>query len=137
MNKKELIKEIKEERNKLFRTIIKPLDNLIDGYEETLNEEKAKELVGKYFVYRDNCYSCPEMKDDYWDSYYLILDKEGNVLKVEKDSEGNIGINKEKMGMFPDIQEHYEECSGKEFDEELQKLSGELNKNIDDSGANI
>lgn len=31
-------------------------------------------LVGKSFVYRNNSYSCPEKKSDYWDVYKKVLE---------------------------------------------------------------
>ncbi|MFW6172559.1 MAG: hypothetical protein ACOC5T_02335 [Elusimicrobiota bacterium] len=128
MKKEELIKGLRKERNRLYKNIITPLDDFIKKHIEEEEKEKAEELVGRFFVYRNNCYSLPESDDDYWDVYYAILDKEGTVLKIEKDSEGDIRIDKVKMYSFPDISEDYEECSRREFRKHLDKLQSELNK---------
>jgi hypothetical protein len=32
-----------------------------------------EKLVGRYFVYRKTCYSCPEKHTDYWDVFRRVL----------------------------------------------------------------
>jgi len=41
--------------------------------------------IGDVYVYRKNCYSCPEKPEDYWDTYHYIIKKldENHILVQE------------------------------------------------------
>lgn len=65
--------------------------------EQSRRREESEAMIGKVFVYRNNCYSCPENPDDYWDIYHLItgVDEDGYPVgvSIQDDKQGMIKIN--------------------------------------------
>ena len=60
MNKKALSKEISEKELKLIQ-LKEELYDLKDRYEEEFEAKEIEEkYIGRYFMYKDNSYSCPE-----------------------------------------------------------------------------
>jgi len=56
-----------------------------------------EEYIGKTYAYRNNCFSCPENKSDYWDVYYKIISydedkKRYRYFSFQKDSHGDVTI---------------------------------------------
>ncbi len=126
MNKE--LEKIKEKIGKIQKEQLAPL---IARRNELRNIEEGKAylaFVGKVFVYRDNCYSCPEKPDDYWDIYVKVVDVfDGGMktLSVQKTAYGFVEIKLEKSWGTSYI-ESLEECSESEFEKEYNKLMKEL-----------
>lgn len=58
--------------------------------EDTYNRETVmpiiRKLVGRYLIFRRNCYSCPTKPSDYWDCYCRVDRADGRVLHVTEAS---------------------------------------------------
>ena len=35
---------------------------------------ELKKYIGQCFIYKNNCYSCPQKKSDYWDEFLMVID---------------------------------------------------------------
>lgn len=133
---------LKLERDGLVNLITKlrePYQKRLTEIDNILWEEKVKEAetnIGKCFVYRRNCYSCPKKESDYWDTYLKIcgfhkaIDNDDSdryiVIRCEKDSYGLIKLSQENDCISYPRFEDYEEVSSEEFDEVYRKLLAEL-----------
>lgn len=114
---KELDKEINEkvaERNKLK-------EQYFTSY--ALEELKEKYL-DRYFVYRNNCYSCPENESDYWDVYYkpINVNEYGAIeaIRLEIDKYGEI---RSSIATMPP---KMEEITKEEYVKETMKIINEF-----------
>ena len=98
MERNELEKLIEDQKQ-----IISDASNKLKQLENNLFMEYTElDIIRKYFntywMYKDNCYSCPETEADYWNIYKFIYAVDGNKLKYisfEVDSFGNISIKDE------------------------------------------
>ena len=135
-----LTKEMERLRN-ASKIASMPFDKKIREIDELLWAEKVKlaeKNVGKCYVYERNCYSCPETDADYWNTFFKVtslhkaVDKDDFdyycVLKIEKDSRGNIEIKQYKEGIssyrFDD--RSHKEIKPKEFNKVFNRLLAEL-----------
>lgn len=91
---KEEIKKVSEQIEKLQNKVRALVDKREKLNEEFLEQNKIPEsFVGYSYIYRNNSYSCPQKKSDYWDEYCFIVDyKESmfEILRFSKDSNGMI-----------------------------------------------
>lgn len=63
--------------------------------EDAENKKRTASVVGKYFKYPRNCYSCPEKESDYWPVYFWAQKPSGSGihgLSFETDKYGDIRI---------------------------------------------
>ena len=108
--------------------------------EETKDDlEKAKKLVGKYFAYRKNSYSCPENPEDYWDILYKVLAvtrKEDSSYislicqNVSIDSYGWVNIETKEETLYDDSEfiVGNDTATKEEYDELFSRAMRELEK---------
>jgi hypothetical protein len=98
MNREEL-KQCIAEKEKIIRQYDEELYELRDEYDSKyVSEDLKKQYLNKFFIYKDNCYSCPEKPEDYWNIYYYIDKIEGttfNCIIIEKDKYGEIKIRRD------------------------------------------
>lgn len=117
----DLDKQIEESKNELY--------SLMDEFKEKYEVEDNKALyLNKYYKYKDNCYSCPNNPEDYWDIYYRVVDvtSEGiQCIIVEKDSDGTIKIGREIR--YDCAMTHLIEITKEEYCEQFDKLINEIN----------
>lgn len=134
---KKTLKQLKKESLELTREI-----NRIEEEEiQKVCIPELKKLVGKYYAYRKNAYSCPEKPSDYWDVFRKIIDwvesnERGFHFIYEEfsiDSNGKISLeveetyaytNKEWWGKIPFS--GYEEITSVEYDSEKAKMFSEM-----------
>ena len=113
----------------------KEIDNMIfKKYELQEKHFKLYELqnikekyLNKYFIYRNNCYSCQKKKSDYWNVYYKVIEvnDDGGIIAVslEKDKYENISSEIKTIGTdYIDL----EEITEKEYIKETSKILGVL-----------
>lgn len=65
-----------------------------------------RKLVGRYLIFRRNCYSCPTKPSDYWDCYCRVDRADGRVLHVTEasvDSRGVGTIERKQLVCFDGI----------------------------------
>ncbi len=115
-----------------YNARLKEIDELL--WEEKIEEAKAN--IGKCFVYRNNCYSCPKTKRDYWDNFYKIIgfhkavDEEDFdryiIVECYKDSKGLIEIRQNHDCLSCPRFEDYEEISPERFDKVYKEFLAEL-----------
>lgn len=90
-------------------------------------EDIKKKYINKYFVYRDNCYSCPEDKSDYWNVYYKVIEVTDNggivAVSLQKDKYGRIESEVNTAGIDS---LNLEEITEKEYIRETSKILGVL-----------
>lgn len=98
------------------------------------DQEKKKELpdklarVGKCYVYRRNCYSCPQKESDYWDTFYRVLayceaSDAHVVLKTDICAYGKATISTDFQCFALNS---LQECSDREFMEALARAQAEF-----------
>lgn len=90
-------------------------------------EEIKKKYLNKYFVYRNNCYSCPSEKSDYWNVYYKVIEvnEYGAIIatSLQKDKYGKI---ESTIGAVGVDHLNLEEITEKEYIKETSKILGVL-----------
>lgn len=62
-----------------------------ERYFDEVIAPKLQKMVGEYWVYRGNCYSCPEKPSDYWDMHARVESVDGAMITLtvaEVDSYG-------------------------------------------------
>ena len=133
MEKRKQLEKIKKEIDIKYDKYLKKLYEERTKIQDEIENEDCKALVGKTFIYKNNSYSCPEKKSDYWNVYLKVVDVfDGGIIcfTCEKDSDGNIQIQTEKrygknslIGYVP--------CKEKEFEKHLLKLKEEINMKLD------
>lgn len=129
----ELLTKIKQQEEKLNkeRTILRKLEQKYTSlYEILLLQEKYS---NKFYKYQDNCYSCPESPNDYWNVYYYIynVNDKGNAqtISFQKDKNGEIRIingniyNLESKNII--------EIRSREFVDTWDEIIEEINKMAD------
>lgn len=83
-------------------------------------DELKKKYLHKYFVYRNNCYSCPEKESDYWNVYYKVINvnEYGGIeaISLQKDKYGR--IESQITQMSPEL----EEITKEEYIKETMKI---------------
>lgn len=127
MNKTEMKKQI-EQLDKEIDSKIAEKVRLQEKYFKLYDlQEIKKKYLGKYYIYRDNCYSCPSENSDYWNVYYKVIDvDESGAIKavsLQKDKYGKIvsGIDVIGVGSL-----HLDEITEKEYIRETSKILGIL-----------
>jgi len=126
-NRKEL-NVVNKKIDKLYNKFIKPLEKEKSILREKVEKEKCESLLGKTFVYKDNSYSCPSKKSDYWNNYMKVVkvgDYGVDCLIVSKDSYGRIQIEIERLN--EDLM-GYSPCSKSSFERNYEKLLKEIEK---------
>lgn len=119
-----------------LKTKIKLLDREIDNNiaeKYKLQEEYYKmyeiprlneKYLNKYFIYRNNSYSCPKTENDYWNVYYKVIKIAENggieAIELQKDKYGK--IESSITTMSPDL----EEITENEYIRETSKILGAL-----------
>jgi len=63
---KEKLAQLKKEEAKIRQEI----NQII----EKVQIPRLKKMVGQCFAYRNDCYSCPKKKSDYWNAFRKIID---------------------------------------------------------------
>ena len=124
----------KDVLNQKIKDIDKEINNKIQEkynlQEEYFKLYKLKELkekyLNKYFVYRNNCYSCPEKETDYWNVYYKVINinKYGSIeaISLQKDKYGR--IESQITQMSPEL----EEITKEEYIKETMKIVNDFMK---------
>lgn len=86
----------------------------------TIQEEETRDalrlLVGRYFKYPKNCFSCPEKPSDYWPIYRrVVLNEGGNPISFEfqTDKYGRVETKTEEL--FHGSSPEWVEIKGEEF----------------------
>jgi hypothetical protein len=82
------------------KSIIEADNVQLQNLQSTLFKEyEEMEIIRKYFntywMYKDNCYSCPNNEEDYWNVYYFIYAVDNSRVKgisFQQDSNGKIII---------------------------------------------
>lgn len=93
-------------------------------------DELKKKYLNKYFVYRNNCYSCPEKESDYWNVYYKVINVNecGGIeaISLQKDKYGR--IESQITQMSPEL----EEITKEEYIEETMKIVNDFMKRYEE-----
>ena len=105
--------------------------NIAEKYK--LNKEYIKlyeiprlkeKYLNKYFIYRNNSYSLPKEKSDYWDVYYKVIEITENggikAIETQKDKYGKIESTITNMSFALD------EITEKEYIDGISKIIGIL-----------
>lgn len=128
----------KDVLNQKIKDIDKEINNKIQEkynlQEEYFKLYKLKELkekyLNKYFVYRNNCYSCPEKETDYWNVYYKVINinKYGSIeaISLQKDKYGR--IESQTTQMSPEL----EEITKEEYIKETMKIVNDFMKRYEE-----
>ena len=135
-------REIMDEKEKLRSAIkeieacAKPLHEKLTKILQSENEAYIDTLMGKCFVYRRNCYSCPSKPEDYWDEFYQVKrrGKYGVVaLACRKDSYGLSSIYEKELSVYsPDRgPDDLTPISNKEFAREYAKVLRQLMADVE------
>ncbi len=131
------IKKLEKERNRLSDRI----RDLNEAETGKTHLPFLKKFVGKCFAYRNNCFSCPKKKSDYWDVFRKILGfvehKDGSLAFIfeefEVDGRGKATfsvdshfayMNKEWWGKH--LFAGYEEITEEEYQRERTSLFLEM-----------
>lgn len=125
----------KEEMKKQIEQLDKEIDSMIHKKCELQEEyfklykldDIKKKYLDKYYIYRNNSYSCPKEKSDYWNVYYKVInvDENGGIiaLELQKDIYGLITCRETMIGVDP---LNLEEITEKEYIRETTKILKEL-----------
>ena len=83
-----------------------------------------KKYLNKYFIYKNNSYSCPSKKSDYWNVYYKVIEITENgrikAIKTQKDIFGCI------ESCITDMSYDLKEITEKEYIVGISKIIGIL-----------
>jgi hypothetical protein len=97
---------------------------------ETHVAPKLRAMVGRHWVYRGNCYSCPEKPSDYWDVYGRVDGVDGASITLTVayvDSYGQPTLRRESAVSFDgELPTGWEESTAKKFDAEVRRVLGLL-----------
>ena len=125
-NKEYLKSKIKELSNEIINKSVErqKFQNL---YFQLFELDKLKKkYLNKYFVYRNDCYSCPEKESDYWNVYYKVINinEYGGIeaISLQKDRYGR--IESQITQMSPEL----EEITKEEYIEETMKIVNDFMK---------
>lgn len=88
------VKEAEMTRKADLEAQIKVLRGELNAIMDAEASERARQLIGRCFRYR-NCYSLPETDADYWWAYKLILD-EDHALEFQVDKDGKVTVEEER-----------------------------------------
>ena len=127
MDKRKQLEKIKKEIDLKYDKYLKKLYKQEKKLKDEIEKQDSRELLGKTFVYKNNSYSCPEKKSDYWNVHLKVIGLISGgikVLTVEKDSHGCIIIQTENR--WNNILHGYEPCKEKEFENHYNKLLEEI-----------
>lgn len=125
----------KEEMKKQIEQLDKEIDSMIHKKCELQEEyfklykldDIKKKYLDKYYIYRNNSYSCPKEKSDYWNVYYKVInvDENGGIiaLELQKNKYGIITSKETMIGVDP---LNLEEITEKEYIRETSKILKEL-----------
>lgn len=122
------LEEIEKDIAIIERGELKVLKEKRSTLSEELDLERRKSLMGKCFVYKNNTYSCPKKKEDYWDTYYKVIDINDwgiDVLLIDIDSDKKIRIDT-KEDSYSFYEDHCESCSEEEFDKFYLKVTSKI-----------
>ena len=129
-NKKYLKSKIKELSNEIINKSVErqKFQNL---YFQLFELDKLKKkYLNKYFVYRNDCYSCPEKESDYWNVYYKVINinEYGGIeaISLQKDRYGR--IESQITQMSPEL----EEITKEEYIEETMKIVNDFMKRYEE-----
>ena len=129
-NKEYLQSKIKELSNEIINKSVErqKFQNL---YFQLFELDKLKKkYLNKYFVYRNNCYSCPEKESDYWNVYYKVINinEYGGIeaISLQKDRYGR--IESQITQMSPEL----EEITKEEYIEETMKIVNDFMKRYEE-----
>jgi hypothetical protein len=61
------------ERRAALEEIISEAQKELNRIKSAENIAEREQLVGRYFKYADNSYSCPSKPEDYWDVFYHVI----------------------------------------------------------------
>lgn len=121
MNNKETLNQKIKDIDKEINNKIKEKYELQEEYFKLYEIKELKEkYLNKYFVYRNNCYSCPEKETDYWNVYYKVINinEYGGIeaISLQKDKHGR--IESQITQMSPEL----EEITKEEYIKETSKI---------------
>lgn len=129
-NKEYLKSKIKELSNEIINKSVErqKFQNL---YFQLFELDKLKKkYLNKYFVYRNDCYSCPEKESDYWNVYYKVINinEYGGIeaISLQKDRYGR--IESQITQMSPEL----EEITKEEYIEETMKIVNDFMKRYEE-----
>lgn len=117
MNDKEILKLSIERLAEQGKTINKSLIELKNKYFKYEVEELKAKYQNTFWIYKNNCYSCPQSSEDYWDVYYFVrnVDEDGIIelleFSINKDFELTIKEEKTSSCCF----NNYEAITKEEF----------------------
>lgn len=108
---------------------LETLEEQRDDVMEQINKIRSREdavrshaLVGRAFVYRGNCYSCPDKPEDYWAVFYYVTGTSDgfgvDTIQLQSPKKESLEI-KYDHGMMTQQVERLEEITVPEFEVEL------------------
>ncbi len=127
MDKHKELEKLKNKIQKVYDENISHLDIQKKKLQNDIEKQESSELIGKTFVYKDNSFSCPSKKSEYWNVYLKVvecIDSSIRVITVEKNSQGNIEIQTEER--WNNHLYGYVPCSKSVFERYFKKYSEEL-----------
>lgn len=104
------------------------LYKMMDEYGEKYEAQELKaEYMNKYFVYNNNCYSCPEKPEDYWNVYYKVISINGKQIECiafSKDSNNSICFENETR--FESAMSNLKEITQEEYFKHFDLLMNDV-----------
>lgn len=120
------IEEAKKERDRL--------SGIISMAKAKEDNKKSLSLVGRCFVYRGNCYSCPEKPEDYWDVLYYVKSADDGwveTIQIQSPQEHSLELRYENSMMSHSI-EALEEITLDEFKHQYRLAIIKATKTVDE-----
>lgn len=123
-----LEQKIKDATNE-FHLWRRNLNELEKQYKQYKIQDMKNKYTNTYWIYKNNCYSMPETKEDYWDVFYYIqnVDNIGDieVLEFSIDRDNRLEIKQKIMTDY-----HFDQLE--QIDKpEMQKFWNIVKKVID------
>lgn len=118
MNDKELLEQSINKLTKQREVIDKELIDLKNQYFKYEITDNQKKYNGTFWVYRKNCFSCPQSDDVY---IYVVRVNDDNIvetLRFEIDENSQLSIEEEKIYSITALESQYEQVSKEEISNE-------------------
>lgn len=130
MNDREILKQSIDKLQVQYNTINTTLIDLKNQYWKYDIEDNQKKYNKTFWVYRNNCESCPESEADFWDVYIYVKqvtdDNTIEIIRFELDKNLQIYIKEDKMSPVS-ILECYKQVDKKEISEKWFEIKQWLN----------
>lgn len=86
------------------RIIVKAYQDQKEIEDEKKMRQENQELLGSFWIYKNNSYSCPSDDKDYWNMYRKVIafSKDGRLLceDYEIDSHGRVNVIQHVEGSY-------------------------------------